>query len=227
MAQDGDTITYTFSDGTVVSEDISGVGEAVVDYCDGPGGKTNNTSGGSGGRVENATIDVSGHDTLYIWVGGCINQNTTGYGRYPDNVLDLNGTSEISFSNTSGEDSDDEPFLVGAGGGGSGGGGSNGAGGNAGARGGDGGAGDGLGSGGLGSPSIPPPAGGDGADANTSQVGGDGDGAIDDQNRGLVSGGTTILGGGAGPDTDGEIQITYKGSPNVDKNRGRRARLFR
>jgi hypothetical protein len=38
----------------------------------------------------------------------------------------------------------------------------------------------------------------------------DGQGAIDDENRGLVSGGTTITGGGAGAQTNGEVQITYK-----------------
>jgi len=205
MAQPGDTITYTFSDGTSVAEDVSNVDEVVVEYCDAPGGQTLNTSGGSGGRVENATIDVSGQNSLYIWVGGVANG-----GRYPAGTTAVNGTSEISFSNTNEEDSLDEPFLVGAGGGGDGGEGSLGDGGDGGARGGNPGGGDVFGIAGSGSISTPPPAGGDGADANTSQVGGDGDGAIDDQSRGLVSGGTTIKGGGSSADGDGEIKLSFQ-----------------
>ncbi len=210
MAQVGDTITYTFSDGTSVTEDVSNVDEVVVEYCDAPGGETFNTSGGSGGRVENATIDVSGQNSLYIWVGGVADQSSTSYGRYPGDSVGVNGTSEISFSNTSQADSDDEPFLVGAGAGGDGGEGSNGDGGSGGERGGNPGQGDGLGISGTGGLGTPPPAGGDGADANTSQVGGDGDGAIDDQNRGLVSGGTTIKGGGSPADADGEVKLSFQ-----------------
>jgi len=37
MAQVGDTITYTFSDGTSVAEDVSNVEEADIVYCEGGG----------------------------------------------------------------------------------------------------------------------------------------------------------------------------------------------
>jgi hypothetical protein len=193
MAQDGDTITYTFDDDTDSNgdlipeqESVSGVDIATVDFCDGAGGG----NGGSGGRVENAEIDVANQSTLYIWVAqagqgfavsasgryGGVNQSSTGEGG--------GGSTEISFSNTDETDSADEPFLVASGGG---------AGGrNAfdGARGGD-------------SEGIAPPQGG--------RVSGnrDGKGAIDDQNRGFVTGGTTITGGGSPADADAEVQITY------------------
>ncbi len=215
MAQEGDTITYVYSDGKSVSEDVSNVDEAVVDYCDGPGGQTNAASGGAGGRVENATIDVSNESTLYIWVG--TGRGTTSDsnepGRYPTGLF-YPGTSEVSLFDTNSNDSEDEPFLVGSGGGGGGGEGSFGNGGDGAARGGDGGSGDVLGVSGTSSDSTPPPAGGDGGDAGDSPTAGtDGDGAIDDQNRGLVSGGSTIKGGGTPPSSDGsdgEIQITYQ-----------------
>lgn len=199
MAQEGDTITYTYSDGKSVAEDVSNVDEVVVDYCDAPGGNSGQTSGGAGGRVENATIDTSNKDTLYIWVGGIPD------GRYDgETPLDggyAGGTSEISFSNTDSTDSNDEPFVVAAGGG-AGGTGESAFTGDA-ERGGDGArGGDGLSSG------VTPPDGGDGV-ADLSTPGGDGAGAIDDQNRGLVSGGTTTTGGGSPSDTAGEIQISY------------------
>jgi len=196
MAQDGDTITYTFSDGTVVSEDVSNVDTAVVDYCDGSGANVESSSG-SGGRVENAEIDVSGQNTLYLWVGGV--DSSISKGRYKGGEVTNTGgpSTEISFSNTDSSDSADEPFLIGAGGGG--------------------GAGTGLGKGSGGArggagdedaEGTAPPLGGDGkVDSGT-----DGEGAIDDQNRGLVSGGTTITGGGSVPDSNGEIQVSYKQS---------------
>ncbi len=196
MAQDGDTITYTYQgNGTSVSEDVSNVNEVVVEYCDGAGGESVATSGGAGGRVENATIDVSNQSTIYIWVASRIS-------RYYGGVSQTYGTSgggssEISLSDTDAEDSSDEPFLVAAGGG-AGGEGEYDTQGSAGARGGSG-VNDGFG--------VAPPAGGN---AN----GGDGDGAIDDQNRGLVSGGTTIKGGGSSSNTadvaDGEIKLSFK-----------------
>jgi hypothetical protein len=199
MAQEGDTITYTFSDGTSVAEDVSGIDEVVVDYCDAPGGNSGQTGGGAGGSVENATIDISNQDTLYIWVGGIFE------GRYDgesDAQTIAGGTSEISFSNTNRNDSSDEPFVV-ASGGGAGGATESAFTGDA-ERGGDGArGGDGISSG------VAPPDGGDGV-ADLSTPGGDGAGAIDDQNRGLVSGGTTITGGGSPSDTEGEIQLSFQ-----------------
>ncbi len=193
MAQVGDTITYTYSDGSSVAEDVSNVGEVVVEYCDGSGA----SSGTAGGRVENATIDSSAIDTLYIWVGGNTSPN---YDRYAGGNTGSDtggGSSEIAKVNTDSSDGSDEPFLVGAGGGattasfinGSAGGG----------RGGTASTENGAG--------TPPPAGGDGG--TTGTVATAGDGAIDDQNRGLVSGGTTIKGGGSPEGTTGEVKLSF------------------
>lgn len=209
MAQDGDTITYTYDsdlddniDLIPEQEDVSSVDQATVEYCDGAGGSSGDTTvAGTGGRVENATIDLSNKDTLYIFVAGLR------FGRY-DGLADAGisggGSTEITFSDTNQTDSSDEPFLVASAGGGSGwdSGGFNDANSNGGARGGDGFGGGGAGEG------VAPPVGGDGA-ADSNDTGSDGDGAIDDQNRGLVSGGTTITGGGSGPDTNAEVRISY------------------
>lgn len=212
MAQEGDTITYTYSDGKSVAEDVSNVNEVVVDYCDGTGGETYAASGGAGGRVENATIDVSNETTLYIWVGTYVSpsNDSADTGRYADGDF-VNGSTEIALVDTGEDDSDDEPFLVASGAGGDGGGGSFGDGGAAGARGGTGGDGDGFGVSGVSDTSTPPPSGGDGGNAgDPAETGGDGDGEIDDQNRGLVSGGTTITGGGSPSDTEGEIKLSFQ-----------------
>lgn len=123
MAQDGDTITYTFSDGSVVSEDISDIDEITVDYLDGAGGDSALYDGGNGGRVENTVVDVSSYDTLYIWVGGI--DSGSSLGRYDgSSAADSEGgpSTEIAFVNTDNSDSADEPFIVAAGGGGGGGG---------------------------------------------------------------------------------------------------------
>ena len=70
MASDGDTITYTFS-GAKETEDISDIGEVVIQNVGGADGEDGTeTNGGSGGLIENATADVSEYDTLEIWVGG-------------------------------------------------------------------------------------------------------------------------------------------------------------
>jgi len=208
MAQSGDTITYTYSDGSVVIEDVSSVGKAIVDYLDGSGAD-GTISGEYGGRSENVTIDVSSVSSLYLWVGG-----TSGEGRYSGGSFAAGGTyfaggsTEISFSNTDESDSSDEPVLVGAGGGGTetnsgvqGGGG--------GARGGVGGGTSGLGEDGSDGAGTPPPQGGDGYDSSTDEQETPGDGYI---NTGApeVSGGTTTLGGGSPGGTDGEMQITYE-----------------
>jgi translation initiation factor IF-2 len=104
------------------------------------------------------------------------------------------GSTELSFSNTDARDSNDEPFLIGSGGGQGG----DRVGGNFGGGGGRG----GVSNGGNGEGNPPPQGGGNPTAA-------DGDGAIDDLNRGLVSGGSTIQGGGSGPATDGEARVTY------------------
>ena len=186
MAQDGDTITYTFSDGTSVSEDVSEVDEMTVDYLDGAGGADSAEAGGIGGRVENTVVDIGNYDTIYLWVGGETD------GRYNGGGF-AGGSTEVAFVNTDSTDSDDEPFIVGAGGGGSGSGtfDDDAAGG---ARGGDG---SGTGEDGEG---VAPPQGGDG-DTNK-----DGDGAVASISE-IKSSGTTTEGGGS--EVDGEIQISY------------------
>jgi hypothetical protein len=212
MAQPGDTISYTFSGGASVLEDISAVGSATVDFCDGAGGA--GPDGAPGGRVKNAEIDLSGQNNLYIWVGESGSKGGASNGRYDSTTANADqlpggASTEISFSNTDQSDSSDEPFLVAAGGGGGdfnsttsdifgcGGG-----------RGGSGltdlSAVDGVDGNGT-----PPPLGGDGKDSSTTTTANNGEGAIDDLNRGLVTGGTTIKGGGSGAGTNGEIQISY------------------
>jgi hypothetical protein len=142
--------------------------------------------------VENAEINLSGYDTLYLWVGEW--QTNGRYETSNDLGVDnrAGGSTEVSFDSRDGSDGEsDLPFLVGAGGAayddtvnyGA-------------ARGGSTRYGSGNG--------TPPPQGGGSGDI-------DGFGAIDDQNRGLVSGGTTIEGGGASTNQEnGEIKITYE-----------------
>jgi hypothetical protein len=209
MAQDGDTITYTFSNGTAVSEDVSSIDQAFVEFCDGAGGATDAQTGGAGGRVEKAPIDVKSHNTLYIFVAG-----GSAKGRYSGGDQNATtrggGSTEISLSPDDESDDTDLPFLVAAGGGG----GSfftdslnTNAGGDGGAREGE--AGTSSGVDGAGGAGVAPPLGGRGGSESGLKPE-DGDGSLDDQSRGLVSGGTIIKGGGSGPDTDGEIQISYK-----------------
>jgi hypothetical protein len=201
MAQDGDTITYTYNgnfDGNnnliPQEEDISSIDEITVDYLDAAGGESADFGGGSGGRVENSVFDVSGFDTLYIWV------SNSPHGRYDSTAGGANGggSTEISISNTGPADSADEPFLAAAGGGG----GSEvqfiNAPGGPGARGGT--------TGSSTSEGTVPPFGG--AGGGTS--GGDGGASVDDQNRGYtIDSGTTTTGGGSGEDTNGEVKISY------------------
>lgn len=176
MAQAGDTITYTYSDATSVSEDVSSVGVAEVIHCGG---------GGDGaGLVENAEIDVSDQSTLYIWVAYGPTSDSSGLGRYdaydPSGFGSSGGggSSEISLYDTEAADGPDEAFLVGAGGAGA----------------------DTQGARNTNAEGDAPPLGGD-TYAN-------GYGAIDDQNRGLVTGGTTTKGGWGS--YEGEIKIAYK-----------------
>jgi hypothetical protein len=213
MAQPGDTITFTFSNGTSEKEDVSSVGTAVVDFCNGSGGQERLAPGEPGGRVESATIDVSSLSEIYIWVGGVkpIGTLERGPGRYEGGAGSRafgngggggGGSTEIAAVNTDSSNSADEPFLVAAGGGsgtpnpnrnsdGAGGG----------ARGGAGNRDEAEGEG------TGPPLGGDGGASSEA-----GDGAIDDQNRGLVSGGTITKGGGSPSQTNGEVQISFQAS---------------
>jgi hypothetical protein len=211
MAQDGDTIIYTFSNGSSELEDVSAVDSCTVDFLFSAGGDTGGTSGGSGGAVENAEIDLTNKSELYIFVSSTGRENGRYEGGVKNNFQNGGGSTEISFSNTDESDSDDEPFLVAAGGGGGGATPSLPTAGSGGAREGQ------PGSGGSFTPDpgrgVAPPLGGDGANikANGSGTAGfDGDGAIDDQNRGLVTGGTITKGGGSPADTDGEVQISYQ-----------------
>jgi len=192
----GDTFVYEARPQSElpISVDISDIDEVTVEYLDGAGGlSTPTTSGGAGGRVESADIVVTAEEILYIWTSqsGSFNE-----GRYSPEISGTvaskgSGSSEIAFVNTDASNSADEPFLVGAGGGG--------------------GAGDGTRAGGdgargNGAEGIPPPAGGTGGSAGNP--GTDGDGAI--ASRPAVSGGITIQGGGSGPDTDAEAKLAFR-----------------
>ena len=89
MAQVGDTITYTFSDGSSVAEDVSNVDEVVVDYLYAAGGqKFGAKPPSSGGAVSNTVIDVSNISTIYIWISGGTGQNQ---GRYNGGADNQNG----------------------------------------------------------------------------------------------------------------------------------------
>jgi len=217
MAQVGDTITYTFSDGSSVAEDISNIDEIEIDYVDGPGGGTAVGTGGAGGRVENVVADVSESSTLYIWVGGAGGSTNTrsggakGIGRYDggdgtsgayDGSAGGGGTSEVSLQNTEASDSATEPFIAAAGGGG-------------------GGDGDAItgGAGGARGRAISegnsPPLGGVGG-------GGNAEGSVDGHSgtQATITGsGTTVSGGGSAAEKNGEIQVTYKQSvPDAPSN---------
>jgi hypothetical protein len=204
MAQDGDTITYTVDGSkTRYEEDISNIGEIVVEYCDGAGGNDAISNGGVGGRVENVVVDVSSHNTIYLWVADGT------WGRYTAGSLSKGGGStEISFFDTGYNESSDEPFLVGSGGGGG--------------PWADSFAGEGSETGtrnsNLSAGGTPPPLGGEGA-PDSSSSGGDGDGAVDDENRGyIIESGTAIKGGGNSAQ-QGEIKITFKaGAPPAPTN---------
>jgi len=201
MAQVGDTITYTYSDGSSVAEDVSNVDEVVVEYCDGAGGETsdNSTAGGSGGRTEGVVADVSSQSTIYIWVASSQQE-----GRYDgeagsvdfDTFLrsgDGGGSTEISVLNTDQSDSADEPFIVASGGGG---------GGSVDVQGGSGARESGLAEG------IAPPLGGS---TVGSSPGGDGEATVGDGTGvPIVDSGTTIKGGGSSADADGEVKLSFQ-----------------
>jgi len=190
----GDTFVYGArpQSDLPISVDISDIDEVTVQYLDGAGGTSSNVaSGGAGGRVESVDIAVTDEETLYIWTSRSVSFSG---GRYSPKKTATpfpgSGSSEIAFVNTDASDSADEPFLVGTGGGG--------------------GAGDstragGDGARGNGAEGIPPPAGGTGGSAGNP--GTDGDGAI--ASRPAVSGGTTIQGGGSGPDTNAEAKLAF------------------
>ncbi len=202
MAQVGDTITYTYNGGDDAdalrqSEDISDVGQITIEYIDAAGGAGSNGST-YGGRVENVVVDVSDEDTLYIWV------STQFEGRYAGGTSSFSsvggGSAELAFIQTDQKDSDDEPFIAGAGGGGGGfSTGFYGEAGSGGARGGASGSSNGVG--------TPPPQGGDGPPEGGSGTAGDG--AVENRAE-ILNAGTTTKGGGSAPNANGEVKITYE-----------------
>jgi hypothetical protein len=206
MAQEGDTITYTFSDGTSVAEDVSNVDEVVVDYLYAAGGQKGNSPdqpASSGGAVSNTVIDVSNISTIYIWISGGTGQNRGRYNGGADNQNGA-GSTEISSVNTDGNDSSTEPFIVAAGGGGgaysgggffpshSGGG----------ARGGKG----SLGNSGAGDA---PPVGGDGATSSSAATPGDGAVSGHGSTVPIIDSGLTNAGGGSAPGNNGEVKLSF------------------
>lgn len=204
MAQDGDTITYTYSVGDSITEDVSTISEMVIDSLKGAGGyeSDNGNKGGAGGAVEGVVVDLSGVDEIYIWVAGSNLGRYDGaesFGGFNESIGgDGTGSSEVSLINTNDGDSDTEPFIAAAGGGGGGGGGD--AGGGDGARGGS-------------AQGEAPPQGGTGGGLN--QTGGDGDGAVGGHGTTatITDTGTTTTGGGFSNGISGEIQISYKSFP--------------
>jgi len=217
MAQPGDTITYTFN-GSKTTEDISDVDEIEIDYMHGAGGgnapPSTGGAGGSGGRVENATADVSSYSTLEIWVAeGGLGQRAGDRGGFGRSEGGANIQGSSSYSGSGGGSTElwtdsNSTFIAAAdAGGGAGhfGGGfftSFPAGGGGGARGGVGGPPNGVDAGGTGN-------GGDGGEgsSSTTETGENGGGEL-----GIASGGTITKGGGFSSETDAEIQVSYKQS---------------
>jgi hypothetical protein len=207
MAQDGDTITYTYNGtesfagpATEYAEDISSVGEIVVEYIDASGGRGAG-AGAAGGRVKNLVADVSSYNTLYIWVSG-ENANLDTSGRYNGDTstggLAGGASSEISVLNTDQTDSDTEPFIAAAGGGG--GAQSSGELGNHGAR-----------HDGIGNTGISPPQGGDGQpDTDSSAEAGYGAVSGHGSAVSIKDSGSTVQGGGSPAGADGEIKLSFQ-----------------
>jgi len=86
MAQDGDTITYSFN-GSKVIEDVSTIDEISIDSMKGARGGNagdGSTIGGAGGLIEGATVDVSNYDEVFIWVGRAGLDNKFGHSAYSD-----------------------------------------------------------------------------------------------------------------------------------------------
>jgi len=221
MAQDGDTITYTFS-GSKETEDISNIDEIVIDQMHGADGGFDddaNIDGGSGGLIENANIDVSSNNTLEIWVGekGLLFD----FGVEPSwgRSNGGKGDARISAGSNSGNGGgsteiwvDSESEFVAAVDAGGGAGGLFQPGGGGGARGGLGADGELTVSGSFES----------GTDAEGSGFGGDGgrpgqNGSDGGQELGAASGGTTTKGGSS--DGNGEITLSFLSlAPPVEVN---------
>lgn len=221
MAQDGDTITYTFS-GSKVTEDISNIEEITIDRMDGADSElSSGANGGSGGLIEGAIADVSSYNTLEIWVGQTHeaqpNSHLGGFGRINggDGQRTFNGQSGAGGGSTELWVDSESTFIAAADAGGGGGyfddGGffssstSNGGGG--GARGGTGGSGSGGDANDDGNDAGGTGFGGDGGNATSSGGENGGDGG---QELGIASGGTTTKGGST--DGDGEITLSFTGS---------------
>jgi len=198
VADDGETVTYTYTDGTSDLESTSQVQEMIIEYIDGAGGEsTTDASGGSGARVENVVVDISNESLVYLWVSG-----GTTEGRYeggPGNAFSGYGagSAEVSFSSDAQGDTPNADVLAGAGGGG-------------GADDGDGGAREGS----PGAFGQGDPFGGDGGGFGFS--GQDGFAYVDTLRNVVIEDGNQIDGGGSGPETDGEIRITYSSQTNAD-----------
>lgn len=195
MATDGDTIVYSATSGdSPTTEDISTIDEITIDYLDGAGGEGSSWQGGSGGSVQDVTVEVSAYDTLYLWIPVGADSDPKSGRYYGETGVSFSGaaSAEIALVNTDRTDSSDEQFLAAAGGGG--GAGSSSISGHDGARGGS-------------AEGTAPPQGGSGGAAG--EAGGDGEGAIDNLSRSIVSGGTTTTGGGAAEDTGGGAQVSF------------------
>lgn len=221
MAQGGDTVTYTFS-GSKTTEDISDIDEIQINHMNGAGGGNSvNTTGGAGGRIENATVDVSSYTTLEIWVGGggadYSSFDEGGFGRSigGENVQSFDEYSGSGAGSTELWTNSNSNFIAAADGGGGGGryvegsfGSDNPAGGGGGARGGTGGEPNGISGAGAGD-------GGDGGEGSSTVVenGNPGGGEF-----GIATGGNIVVGGGDGANTDGEIKLTFKSTPLAPSN---------
>jgi hypothetical protein len=202
VGSQGNTVKYSYT-GSKEEINLSNRKGIYINNISGAGGGTtsDSASGGSGGYVENVSLDARQASHIDLWVGGTASGLTGGWGRYfggnggsdyygPGGA----GSTEISFPNGD--------IIAGAGGG-AGGGVPIGTGGG-GARGGSGGGGG-----------SPPPQGGDGGDGSDND-GGSGDGYVNDE-LGNVAGGLAKKGMGKSQNTDGEVFITFSAGLNVGR----------
>ena len=206
MVTPGTEITYTYS-GAKESEDVSEIDELIIKRMDGAGGgSTGDDSGGAGGEITAAVLNITDNSSLDLWVGQSGSFPDGGFGRF--NGGDGGSSDDVTAPGGGGSTElvIDNSFVAAADGGGGAkntrfGSGSGGGGG--GARGGSGGeekvdvsGEDGEGSG----------FGGDGGNNSLGSTGGENGGQELGQGSLFDRGETTDGGGGGG---DGEIVLLY------------------
>lgn len=194
MARPGDSITYTTTTppDSPITEDISNVGEVVIEVFGASGDEYNTSNNSGNGGYAQGTFGVSSSNTLYIWVAS-FESGQTGDGRFQGSNggaqgIAGGGSTEVSLFSDNQTNSSNPSSLVGGGGGG--------------------GAfrdGTSPADGGSGARESNKVLGGAGG-TSTSPDGGDGQGYVNSAGSNT----TTIVGGGNSGGTDGKVVIDYK-----------------